>query len=390
MHVLNMSDESLRHELSWSTKLVWLFFLAITCFFLWSYFAVLDEVSTGTGKVIPSSREQFIQSLEGGVLINLRVKEGEIVQKGQVLALLDRTRIESSVEEVASKVRAAQATAARLSAELNGGPLQFPQELYQERDLINAETALYKSRRQGLEQSLAGLEKGMVLIKSELAMTMPLVSRGAASDVEVLRLRRQLNELEIKHADIKAQYIIKAREELAKVREQIESQASITRGRSDSLSRTTLISPVKGIVKDITTTTIGGVIPANGLLMTIVPLGDQLQVEARIYPEDIAYIYPGQEATVKISAFDYSVYGGMPGKVMMISPDTIQDEVHPDVYYYRVYVLTDSDKLTSKSGKEMPVVPGMVATVDIHTGKKSVLSYLLSPLNKAREALRER
>jgi adhesin transport system membrane fusion protein len=150
------------------------------------------------------------------------------------------------------------------------------------------------------------------------------------------------------------------------------------------------MSPVKGIVKDITTTTIGGVIPANGLLMTIVPLGDQLQVEARIYPEDIAYIYPGQRATVKISAFDYSVYGGMPGKVMMISPDTIQDEVHPDVYYNRVYVLTDSDKLTSKSGKEMPVVPGMVATVDIHTGKKSVLSYLLSPLNKAREALRER
>lgn len=390
MHAVSFVEGSFGKDVSWSTRLVWWVLLILLCFVGWANFAILDEVSTGAGKIIPSSREQVVQSLEGGVLLNLRVKEGEIVQKGQVLAQLDRTRIESSVEESASKVRAAQATAARLTAELNGGALTFPAELAQETELIRAETALYDSRRQGLERSLVGLEESMLLIKRELEMTIPLVSRGAASDVEVLRLRRQLNELKIKYADIKAQYVIKAREELAKVSEQIESQASITRGRSDSLSRTILVSPVKGIVKDITTTTIGGVVPPNGLLMTIVPLGDQLQVEARISPEDIAYIYPGQDATVKISAFDYSLYGGMSGKVMLISPDTIKDEAHPDVFYYRVYIGTDSDKLVSKNGMVMAVVPGMVATVDIHTGNKSVMTYLLSPLNKAREALRER
>lgn len=390
MYVMDVVGGNEDKVFAWSAKLVWLFLLTIICLVLWANFAVLDEVSTGSGKIIPSSREQLIQSLEGGVLLDLKVKEGQVVQKGQILAHLDRTRIESSVEESASKVRAAQATAARLSAELNGGELKFPAELAQESELIRAETALYNSRRQGLEQSLAGLEKGMVLIRRELAMTIPLVARGAASDVEVLRLRRQLNELEIKHTDIEAQYTIKAREELARVSEQIQSQGSVTRGRSDSLSRTTLLSPVKGVVKDITTTTIGGVIPANGLLMTIVPLGDQLQVETRISPEDIAYIYPGQDATVKISAFDYSIYGGMSGKVIMISPDTIQDEAHPDVYYYRVYILTDSGKLVSKAGKEMPVVPGMVATVDVHTGQKTVMNYLLKPFTKAREAFRER
>jgi HlyD family type I secretion membrane fusion protein len=230
----------------------------------------------------------------------------------------------------------------------------------------------------------------MGLVRSELKMTQPLVARGAASDVEVLRLKRQLNELQNKHADLQSQYQVKAREELAKVNEQIEAQRSITRGRERSLSRMTFTSPVKGLIKDIPNNTVGGVIPPNGQLMKIVPVEDQLQIEAKISPRDIAYIHPGQSALVKITAYDYSIYGGLSAKVILISPDTLQDEVHKDVYYYRVYLKTDSSHLRSGNGTDMPIVPGMIASVDIQTGRKTVLEYLIKPLNKAREALRER
>jgi adhesin transport system membrane fusion protein len=356
----------------------------------WAWFFQLDEVSTGTGKVVPSSREQTIQSLEGGILVDLKVREGDIVEAAQVLAQLDRTKTESTVQESASRVRAALAMAARLTAEVGGTPLAFPPEVREEPELVRGETALYQSRREQLGSSLAGVTQALVLMRRELALTEPLVSRGAASDVEVLRLKRQINEAETKAADLKSQYYVKAREDLARANAEIEAQRSVTRGRSDSLTRLTFASPVRGIVKDIAVTTVGGVLPPGGKLMEIVPLDEKLLVEARISPRDVAYIHPGQDATVKVTAYDYSIFGGLPGKVTIISPDTIQDDVKRDVYYYRVYIRTDADHLKNKRGESFPIVPGMIATVDIHTGRKTVLDYLLKPLNKAREALRER
>lgn len=377
-------------ELPSASRLVWSLAFVLLAFTAWAWYFKLDEVSTGTGKVIASSKEQVIKSLEGGVLASLHVQEGNIVEKGQVLARLDPTRIESAVEESASRSRAAQATSARLMAEVNDTPLRFPEEVLEEPDLVKAETALFQSRRESQEKSLSGLNEAMRLIRSELQLTTPLVTRGAASTVEVLRLKRQLNELQNKYTDIQTQYLVKAREELAKANAEIEAQQSVTRGRNDSLTRLTFTSPVRGVIKDIEVNTVGGVIPPNGELMRIVPLDERLQVETRIAPRDIAYIHPGQAATVKISAYDYSIYGGLPGKVALISPDTLQDDVHRDIYYYRVYILTDSDSLLNTSGKRLPIVPGMIATVDIHTGEKTVLSYLMKPLNKGREALRER
>jgi adhesin transport system membrane fusion protein len=340
--------------------------------------------------VVPSSREQTIQSLEGGILVDLKVREGDIVEAAQVLAQLDRTKTESTVQESASRVRAALAMAARLTAEVGGTPLVFPPEVREEPELVRGETALYQSRREQLGSSLAGVTQALVLMRRELALTEPLVSRGAASDVEVLRLKRQINEAETKAADLKSQYYVKAREDLARANAEIEAQRSVTRGRSDSLTRLTFASPVRGIVKDIAVTTVGGVLPPGGKLMEIVPLDEKLLVEARISPRDVAYIHPGQDATVKVTAYDYSIFGGLPGKVTIISPDTIQDDVKRDVYYYRVYIRTDADHLKNKRGESFPIVPGMIATVDIHTGRKTVLDYLLKPLNKAREALRER
>jgi len=331
-----------------------------------------------------------IQSLDGGILTTLNVKEGEIVERGQVLAQLDPTRFESNVGESESLLVSSRATSARLRAEVTGAPLVFPEEVLKYPKLVKEETALYQSRRANLQESVAGLEQALLLVQQELEMTAPLVAKGAASEVEVLRLKREANDLRNQMNDIRNQYYVNAREELSKANTDVETQQQVVRGKSDTLSRTVFKSPVRGVVKEIDVMTLGGVIPQNGKLMTIVPLDEKLLVEARISPRDIAFIRPDQEALVKITAYDYSIYGGLKGKVTMISPDTLRDEVKQDQFYYRVYIRTDSDKLSNNAGQEFNITPGMVATVDIRTGSKTVMDYLIKPFNKAKEALRER
>ena len=332
----------------------------------------------------------MIQSLDGGILTTLNVKEGEIVERGQVLAQLDPTRFESNVGESESLLVSSRATSARLRAEVTGAPLVFPEEVLKYLKLVKEETALYQSRRANLQESVAGLEQALLLVQQELEMTAPLVAKGAASEVEVLRLKREANDLRNQMNDIRNQYYVNARQELSKANTDVETQQQVVRGKSDTLSRTAFKAPVRGVVKEIDVMTLGGVIPQNGKLMTIVPLDEKLLVEARISPRDIAFIRPDQEAIVKISAYDYSIYGALNGKVTMISPDTLRDEVKQDQFYYRVYIRTDSDKLSNNAGQEFNITPGMVATVDIRTGSKTVMDYLIKPFNKAKEALRER
>ncbi|GGA71870.1 type I secretion system protein [Nitratireductor aestuarii] len=356
----------------------------------WSWFAELDEVSTGSGKVVPSRQEQVIQSLEGGVLAQLYVRENEVVEPGQVLAQLDQTMSESSVEESAARYRAALASVARLTAEVNGGRPQFPSYLDDYPDLVAAETELFEARRKALEEETWLLDQSIELVGSELAINQKLTTSGAASNVEVIRLKRQLVELQLKQAETQSNYVVRAREELAKASAEVSSLSSVVRGRSDTLSRLTLRSPVRGVVQNIEVNTIGGVVPPNGKLMGIIPIDDQLIVEARVSPRDIAYIHPGQKASVKITAYDYAVFGDLDGEVRSISPDTMQDETNPQVYYYRVFIETATDALENKAGERFSIVPGMVATVDIHTGSKTVFEYLVKPFNKAGEALRER
>ena len=373
-----------------TSVVVWLTLLLFVMLGAWAYLARLDEVTVGTGQVVPSSREQVVQSLEGGILSELLVREGDEVRAGQVLARLDRTRIESNVGESAARLQAARATAARLQAEVGGTALVFPASVAKDHDLVRAETALFQSRQSSLRDSLQGLEETLSLIQRELKLTESLVAQGAASDVEVLRLRRQVSDLRTKIGETRSQYLVKAREELARANAEIETQTSVTRGRADALSRTVVLSPVKGIVKNVEVSTVGGVIPPSGKLLEIVPVDDQLLVEARIAPKDVAFVYPGQRALVKVTAYDYAIYGGLEGQVVNISPDTIQDEVKRDQFYYRVFVRTSNDHLKNADGRRFPIAPGMVATTDIHTGSKTVWQYLVKPLNRAREALRER
>nr|WP_112671578.1 HlyD family efflux transporter periplasmic adaptor subunit [Brucella intermedia] len=373
-----------------SKRFVRLVFLFFAVLLIWAYLALLDEVSTGTGKVVPTSQEQVIQSLEGGVLAKLYVRQDDVVEPGKILAQLDPTVTEATVQESSAKYRAALASSARLTAEVNGSDLEFPDELDAFPSLQASETKLYEARKRSLKESLDWLAESKKLAQDELAISQSLTKMGAASNVEVIRLKRQLVELQLKETEIQSDYIVKAREELAKANADVESLSSVIRGRADSLARLTLRSPVRGVVKNIEVSTIGGVVPPNGKLMIIVPLDEQLLIEARISPRDIAYIHPDQPATVKVTAYDYAIYGSLKGKVVSISPDTIQDEVKPEEFYYRVFIKTETDALFNKAGECFPIVPGMVATVDIHTGSKTVMDYLIKPFNRAREALRER
>lgn len=384
------NDQVDEAEIVKSSRIIWVFVILLVSLISWSYYSELVEVSTGMGKVVPTSREQVIQSLEGGILSELLVREGDIVEAGQILAQLDLTKTEANVGESTAKYRAALASIARLESEVNQTQLEFPEDLKEYSHLIKTETRLYQTRKQGLDESIAGIRQALGLVQQELNLTRSLAQSGAASNVEVLKLQRQVSELQLKVTDKRSEYMVRAREELAKVKAETDSLESVIKGRADSLSRLTLRSPVRGIVKNIGITTRGGVLAPSASLMEIVPLDDKLLIEARISPRDVAFIYPGQEAKVKITAYDYSIYGGLDGEVALISPDTIQDEIKPEIFYYRVFIRTETDALVNEKGTLFPIVPGMIATVDIKTGEKTVFEYLMKPINKAKEALRER
>lgn len=373
-----------------SSKVIWLTLLGLVVFFAWAKIAILDEVTVGSGKVTPSTRAQVIESLDGGVIDNLYVQQGNIVEKGQTLAQLDINRAQSVYGEAFSHVTTLRASAERLRAELSGEPLRFSQETLKDPNLAARERQLHESRLRNRDETVLNLQQSMQLVEQELKMTEPLVARGAASAVEVIRLRRQISEIRGKIDKVRNLYAVRAREEQVKNNANLEAQLEVVNGKADQLRRATLTSPVRGIVKDIQVTTVGGVLQPGGKLMEIVPLEDKLLIETRVNPRDIAYIRPGLPAIIKITAYDSSIYGDLNGEVESVSPDTLQDEVRRDQYYYRVYVRTLESGLTNKNGDRFAIVPGMMANVEIKTGQKSVLDYLIKPLNKVNKALRER
>ncbi|CAG2136982.1 HlyD family efflux transporter periplasmic adaptor subunit [Cupriavidus plantarum] len=371
--------------------LLWLIVGAMAIFLAWAGFAVLDEVAVGEGKVTPASKGQIIQSLEGGIVSELSVREGDVVQAGQQLATLDPVLARSSMEEALEKIVALQARAARLRAEMNdAASVSFPPELAKEQAVVERERQAFETNRRAFRENVSNLQKQLKLAQDELQIALPLLRTGATNEVEILRLRQKAAELSTKLSATQSEYYVALKSDYATTMGDLGPLLKVREGREDLLRRTSITSPSRGIVKDIRISTIGGVVSPGGVLMEIVPLGDQLLVEARLSPRDIAFIHPGQPATVKISAYESSVYGTLPAKVDRISPDTIEDQVDKRVYYYRVYVLTDHAYLETSDGKRHPILPGMVATAEIQTGHRTVLQYLLKPLNRAAEALRER
>jgi len=360
----------------------------------WAYFAKVEEITLGEGRVIPASREQVIQSLEGGILEAMSVREGDIVERGQVLLEIDPTRATASYREGLSKVLALEGSVARLRAEAYQQPLVFPDAVKAVPSIVRDETEAYNARRQALNESVAALRRSLELAEQEIGLSEPLSRRGLVSEVEVLRMKRQANEFRLQIAERQNKFRTDANADLTRFESDLAQARENVGAREDVMRRTVIKAPLKGIVKNIRVNTIGGVIQQGGDIMEIVPLEDQLLVEAQIKPSDVAFIRPSLPATVKISAYDYSIYGGLSGHVEHLSPDTIKDEEksrqgRADASYYRLVVRTDKSYL-SAGGKNFPIIPGMTATVEVRTGEKTILSYLLKPVLKAREAFRER
>lgn len=361
---------------------------------VWAHFARVEEITRGDGKIIPASREQVIQSLEGGILEELNVHEGDVVEKGQVLLKMDPTRADSSYGESLSKVLGLKASIARLRSQSYGTPLTFPEDVHEEPGIIADETQAYNAQLRTLNESVDALKQSLSLAEDEVRLSAPLAKKGLVSDVEILRLRRQANEFRLQIAERTNRFRSDANSELNKLESELAQAEEILRGREDIMTRTTILAPVRGTVNNIRTTTRGGVIQQGAEIMTIIPLEDNLLVEAKIKPSDVAFIHPGLPATVKITAYDYAIYGGLHGVVEHLSSDTLIDEEKArsgrgDSTYYRVYIRTDQAALHVKD-KTFPIIPGMVANVEIRTGEKTILSYLLKPILKTREAFRER
>jgi adhesin transport system membrane fusion protein len=361
----------------------------------WAHYFEVEEVASGPARVIPSSREQILQSLEGGIVAELLVRESDTVKKGQVVARIDPTRAQASFKESANRLLTLKAQTARLRAESQGQPLKFPADVLRDAELVATEQANYLAKRRALDEATAGFNRTKSLISQELAIAEPMAAKGLLSQAEVIKLRRQYNDAELQIIDRRNRYSSEASAELAKVESEMASLSETVTSRQDVVTRTELRSPVNGIVNNIRFNTIGGVIQPGAEIMEITPVDDQLLVEARIRPSEVAFLVPGQHATVKLSAYDYTVYGGLNGQVSHISPGALVDDAAKkagstsDSTYYRVVIRTEGNTLTKAGSQTLRVIPGRTATVDVLTGHRTVLDYLLRPLLRMQEALRE-
>lgn len=371
---------------------LWATFFSLLIFFTWAYYAELDQVTRSPGSVIASSRTQIIQSQDGGTIEEMMVKEGDNVSAGQMLVRIDRTRFESAYLETRAKAAALTASASRLRAEVFGGQPKFPSELDAYPEFKVNQIALFNKRRAALNEELAAISKMQSLVQQELEMNLPLVKSGDVSRTEVLRLQRQVADMQSQITNKRNKYFQDAQAELSKVEEDLAGVKQNMAQRKDQLDMTVLKSPLRGIVKNVRVTTQGGVLRAGDEVMQIVPLEDDLVIEAKVSPKDIAFLSIGQAAKVKIDAYDYTIYGDLPGKLVFISADTLSENLKQNEEpYYRVHVRTAGRQFSKSKNTRMEILPGMTATVEIQTGRKTVFQYLTKPIIKTMsESLGER
>ncbi|MFZ7215955.1 HlyD family type I secretion periplasmic adaptor subunit [[Pasteurella] aerogenes] len=390
---LNAAMQTEKHTGIFSVVI--LFFVFLVVFVIWAYNSPLEEVTRGQGSVIPTSRDQIVQSLDPGIIREMKVKEGDVVEKGQVLLTLDDTRSSAVLRESEAKVLNLEAIAIRLRAEAYGMPLNFPSNTPKE--IKERETAVYEARRRSMEEAVSGFARSKALLDREIAITSPMVAKGVMSEVELLRSKRQSSELAQQITERKNKYAADASSELVQTESELAQARENMAMRADPVERSQIKAPLRGVVKNIKINTVGGVVQAGEDILEIVPIDEKLLVQAYIQPKDVAFIRPGQEALVKISAYDYSLYGGLDGKVVLLSPDTLQDDrrpselkLNPDESYYRILVETSNSKLMDKNGVPLEITPGMTAVVDIKTGEKTIFQYLIKPITRMKQAMQER
>lgn len=366
----------------------------LVVFFLWASLFKIDQVVHAQGQVIASSRTQVVQAADGGVLVDMKVQEGDEVKAGEIIAVLEKERVLASFTESQGKVMALRMTVARLQAEIGDQPLVYDTTIRKNYPaLYETQMNLYKQRTKALDDQLVVLKDNVQLAQQELAMNQPLEKMGDISKAEILRLKRTVNEARNQYASTRNKYLQDASAELNKAQEDLNAQEQTMADREQLLEHTDIIAPATGIVKSIKVTTLGGVVRQGDEILQILPTESDLVIEAKVKPADMANIKVGLPAKVKLDAYDYAIFGTMSGKVTYVSADTLQEDSKTGpVTYYRVKTsIAEKDFKSSERIEDIEVRPGMTATVDIQTGKRSILSYLLKPVTKTfTEAFGER
>lgn len=363
---------------------LWVLVAGVAAVIAWASIYRIDQVTRGVGTVIASSRVQVIQAVDGGVLKSLKVREGDTVKQGEILAVLDQTRFAAQVMELDSRLAALYGQAARLRAEVTGADvITFPENVQKFPELVAVQRALFAQKRQGLEEELRTLGVAVKLAREDAQLVAELAKTGDVSRSEVIKAERALNDAEAQLINRRNKYYQDARAELAKTEDDIGQNEQIRTPRAQQLADSILKAPVDGIVKNVRITTQGGVLRAGDELLQIVPLDDLLIVETKISPADIAQLKPNLPATIRFDPFDFTIYGSVSGKVAYVSADTIKEEGrNGEQTYYRVHVATTAQPVKTSTGKTLEILPGMTARVDIRTGDRTVLEYLLKPLRK--------
>lgn len=371
---------------------LWISIFAIVTFFVWASESEIDQITRAQGEVISSARTQIIQSLDGGVIKDILVLQGDVVKKGQVLVVFDKTKIEAAYLETRAKKVALAATSARLKAEIYGGKPEFLPEIVNYPQFKFNQLALFQKRQNAINQEVSALTEMLGLANKELKMNEPLILKGDVSLADVLKLQRQVADLKAQIENKKNKYFQDAEAELSKTEEDLASTQQLLSQKKDMLDRVELVAPMDGIVKNVKITTLGGVVRPSEEVMEIVPDEDNLVIEAKVKSSDIAFLKKGLPANVKIDAYDYTIYGSLKGNLIYISPDTLTDNLKQNEQpYYRLQVKTEGRRFSGRPNQKLEIQTGMTASVEIKTGHNTVLKYLIKPVVKTiSESLGER
>jgi membrane fusion protein, adhesin transport system len=362
---------------------LWVAMAGLVVLTVWAGMTEIDQVKRAQGQVIASDRTQVIQAVDGGVLRELLVQEGQEVKAGQLLASFEKTRVRAALDDTQGKVMALRITLARLRAEVYGQALSFDPEMKAYPSLIENQTNLFNRRKTAFTEDIQALRKVRAVLLEENAMISKLESTGDVSQADILRSRRQIADIEAQITTRHNKFFQDAQAEMTKAQEDLNAQTEALNDRTQLLEQTDMTAPSRGLVKNIRVTTLGGVVRAGDTVMELLPTQSGLVLEAKVYPGDIAFVTVGQAANVKLDAFDASIYGGFRGEVVYVSPDTLTEETQRGPQpYYRVHVKIGSKDFDSEKARRMEVRPGMTAQVDLVVGQRSILSYLINPVSK--------
>lgn len=366
---------------------IWVFilFILLFLFFLWSFFFKIDQTVRSNGVIISSARNQIIQVADGGVLVKLLVKEGSYVKKGQLLATLERERASALYEESLSRLLSLKIQLKRHRSEITGVHLDYGDEFEGYDDLINSQNKLYLQKKKSLDDEINYLEDLLFIAKKELDMNKNLLASGDISQLEMMRSKRQLIDIRGKIINANNKYFDDAYNSSAEIESKIEIERHKLYEREDILNHTNVLSPIEGVVNYISVTTIGGVLRPGDELMQLSPTNDDIFIEAKINPMDIGNLKNGQRVNIKLNAFDFVIYGNLLGNLKYIGSDTLTENINGTLEsYYNVHVVIDKEHKNSLSKfSNIKLKPGMGATIDVITGERSVFSYITKPIVRA-------